>query len=156
MNTLPVKERLPILAALRKAVCDAYDAARDELADELDVGDRKTLFVNGAKVGSASYAEGRTMVTTYDPMALLEWATDNGYPVEVKLPSNLYGKGGSMTIEGEYLITRDGEAVPGVTVEKGKGSVKVTGCKPEEIMPMLTAEQFTAALSIDEGRLLNG
>ena len=155
MEQLPIKERLPILAALRKAVCDAYDAARDEMAYELDVGDRKTLFVNGEKVGSASYAEGRTMVTTYDPAALLEWAKENEYPLEIKLPSSLYSKNGCLEIHGENLVTFDGEAVPGVMVSKSEGSVKVTGCKPDEIMPMLTAEQFTAALSIDEGRLLN-
>lgn len=143
---MPIKERLPILAALRKAVNKAYDEARQEMAAEMDAGDRKTLFVDGEKVGSASYAEGSYKTAIYNQKALHDFCIEHDIPIEVKIPSYVYSEDGDLFIDGENLVTSDGEVVPGIAIGRTDGSVKVTGCEPDDVMPRLASEKFLQAL----------
>ena len=146
---MEAKERLPILAAFKKAVNAAYDAAKEELEQGMDAGDRKTLTVNGEKSGSASLTEGRNKVSVHDPKALKEWCEDNGILYTISLPSSYWGKGGFLTIDGNNLVTSDGEIVPGVYVEKGEPYLSIKGCEPEKVLPMVTPELFLEAISED-------
>lgn len=144
---MDVKERLPILAALKKAVSAAYDAAKDELESSMDMGDRKTLFTNGEKTGSASMTEGRQKVQIIDPKRLKDWCDENDILYTISLPSSYWGKGGFMQIEGESLVTKNGEIVPGVYVEQGEPYLSIRDCAPEKVLPLISQEQFIAALA---------
>ena len=143
---MQAKDRLPVLAALKTAVNEAYNACRMELFDDMEVGDRKTLKVNGEKVGSVIAAEGKTTLTVYDPEALLEWCRDNGYPFTVSLPSSLYSKNSALHRDGESLVTKDGEVVPGVMARQAEDYVMVKDCKPDVVLPLIQPETLLEAM----------
>ena len=149
---LLVKERLPILKAIKDATDNAYKQAKAELGDDMDSGDRKTLTINGTKVGSATICEGKTTATVYDPEAYMEWARDNNYPFQVSMPSGLYAKNGPLHVEGDVFVTAQGEVVPGVEARKGEDYLLVKDCKPEMVIPLISQEQFIEA--IQEARRL--
>lgn len=105
------------LKVLSERVKERSDAVKAELAASLDVGDRKTATLDDStKVGSISYAAGKTSAKITNDRALTEWVAER-YPDEIMTqvrPAFLTSLLEAAKKAGAAVDVQTGELLPGV------------------------------------------
>jgi hypothetical protein len=73
-----------LLAALAKVVGQARDRVKQQLEQQMTIGDLKRPTISGVKAGSVTYSVGKTQVTIADGTAFTAWVEQN-YVTELEL-----------------------------------------------------------------------
>ena len=144
------KTQLAIIRAFKNAFTKREKELIASVSADMTLGDRLTLPVEGEKAGSITMTapKEKVIVTVFDPDAAIPFFKEHNIAFTVELPSGIYGKSGLLEIVGNQLVTRDGEVVEGVMVERdyGKPYPTVKGCEPEKVLPLLSNELLLEAL----------
>lgn len=119
-----------VLKALSDLSAEAYKRAKADVAEHLDVGDRKTATLeDGTKIGTVSYSDGRKTPRVYGDTAFLDYVRQH-YPgeiVQTVRPSFIKTllESGTVTDTGELCDSTTGELIPGVEVRNGDPYISV-------------------------------
>lgn len=139
------------LRLLADKVAERANRIRRELADALDVGDRKTAALDdGQAVGQIVYAKASWSAKVTDERALTAWVSAN-YPSEVELVPTIRPafKAAILAASKQACVPMapDGTLdVPGVVVTKGDPYITITPDKAAEpaLIEALRANQALA------------
>lgn len=119
--------RVAILSALRSRVAEAYEIARNDTAEVMDAGDRKSARLGSGELGKVVKTNGSTRAKITDEQAFTKWvaqhhpdeviqAVRQSYLNKVLADAKHYGQG---------VDTATGELIPGVDVVQGNPYVTV-------------------------------
>lgn len=119
--------RVAILRALRNTVTEAYETARNDTDNEMDVGDRKAVHLGDGKLGDVLKASGARRAAVTDEDSFLKWVAEN-HPEEivqsVRPAFRTKILNDTKHYEGPVDVTT-GEVVPGVELTFGEPYISV-------------------------------
>lgn len=119
--------RVAILKALRNTVSEAYETARNDTGNEMDVGDRKAVSLGDGKLGDVLKASGSRRAAVTDEDSFLKWVAE-AHPEEIvqSVRSAFRTKILNDTKRyGQAVDVTTGELVPGVELTVGEPYITV-------------------------------
>lgn len=128
MNAREAAARAAILKTLYDQVKAAFTAAKADVMDHLDPGDRKhAVLDNGGDLGTVSVSIGRASAAVHDETAFLKWVRENRPDeiVETVRPSFRAHILKIAADTGAPVVNDDGEYVDGIEVRTGEPYVSV-------------------------------
>jgi hypothetical protein len=137
--------RAAVVNTVKTTVKEADAAARQEILDQLDPGDRLTANYKGQPLAAVAVARGKVTPSVSDPDKLAKWVADN-YPTEVEhkpvIRPAFLAAILTATREAGQPCAPDGTLdVPGVSVSTGDPYVVVT--------PTAEAQSIVAGMVAD-------
>lgn len=142
------------LRLLADKVAERANRIRQELADALDVGDRKTAALDtGQAVGQIIYAKASWTAKVIDSCALAEWVNTH-YPSEVQLVPTVRPAFLAAILAASKQaclpMAPDGTLdVPGITVTKGDPYITIKPDKAAE-PALIEALRANQALALED------
>jgi hypothetical protein len=138
------------LTELGKRVGKAKDTVKDQLAAELEPGDRKVArLASGIEVGSVTFTRGRASAGVINPRTLTEWVAAN-YPDEMEQqirPTFLTAILEASKKAG-VPMTPDGTVVPGIWVGFTEPYL---AAKPTNVDALVDAIRAGQLLALEDG-----